>query len=129
MQDMASLAIIWSGVFFSYYFSEKTRLTAVLYFLAFGCLMVNFGFLPEDSSEFIRGFSEFGIILIMFALGFEEDTSNFIRGIKRSWGIAVFGALAPFAAAYCVAIYFFDDTRLSIMCALAMTATAVSHNG
>ncbi len=126
MQDMLSLAIIWSGVFFSYYFAEKTKLTAVLYFLAFGCLMVNFGILPETSSEFIRGFSELGIILIMFALGFEENTGNFIKGIKRSWGIALFGALAPFAAAYCVSIYFFEDVRIAIMCSLAMTATAVS---
>ncbi|NKB35179.1 MAG: cation:proton antiporter [Pseudomonadales bacterium] len=126
MHDMAFLAIIWSGVFLSYFLAHKTKLTPVLYFLAFGSTMVNLGVLPAESTEFIRGFSEMGIILIMFALGFEEDTSNFIQGVKRSWGIALFGALAPFSVAYFSTYYFWSDPRLSIMCGLAMTATAVS---
>lgn len=60
---------------------------------------------PETSHPIIRGFGEVGIIVIMFALGFEENTSNFIEGIKRSWGIALFGAIAPFVTAYSVAQY------------------------
>ena len=126
MHDMLFLAIIWGGVFLSYFFAEKTKLTPVLYFLAFGSITVNLGILPEESTEFIRGFAEIGIILIMFALGFEEDSSKFIKGIKRSWGIALFGALAPFVTAYGVIMYFWQDPRLAIICALAMTATAVS---
>lgn len=126
MQDMLFLAIIWAGVFLSYFLAERTKLTPVLFFLAFGSTMVNLGLLPLESSEFIRGFSEIGIILIMFALGFEEDTGHFVAGIKRSWGIALFGAIAPFALAYYVTLYFWADQRLSIMCGLAMTATAVS---
>jgi len=126
MEDIFFLAIIWSGVFLSYFMAHNTKLTPVLYFLAFGSLMVNIGILPEESTEFIRGFAEVGIILIMFALGFEEDTSNFVAGVKRSWGIALFGALAPFGVAYYVTLYFWQDPNLSIMCGLAMTATAVS---
>ncbi len=127
MQDMLFLALIWGGgVFLSCFLADRTKLTPVLYFLAFGSLMVNLGLLPQESSEFIRGFSELGIILIMFALGFEEDTEFFIASIKRSWGIALFGAIAPFALAYYVTLYFWNEPRLSIMCGLAMTATAVS---
>lgn len=126
MHDMYFLAVIWSGVFLSSFLAHKTKLTPVLYFLAFGSAMVNLGILPQESTEFIRGFAEIGIILIMFALGFEEDTGNFIQGIKRSWGIALFGALAPFGVAYYVSLYYWQDPRLSIMCGLAMTATAVS---
>jgi len=126
MHDMLFLAIIWIGVFLSYFLAEKTKLTPVLYFLAFGSTMVNLGILPVESTEFITGFAEIGIILIMFALGFEEDTSKFIKGIKRSWGIALFGALAPFATAYLVIMYFWQDGRIALICALAMTATAVS---
>ncbi len=126
MHDMLFLTIIWSGVYLSHYLAGKTKLTPVLYFLAFGSTMVNIGVLPEQGSEFIRGFSEIGIILIMFALGFEEDTQRFIKGIKRSWGIALFGALAPFAAAYSLTLYFWQDSKLAMMCGLAMTATAVS---
>lgn len=126
MHDMFYLAIIWAGVMVSYFIAQKTKLTPVLYFLAFGSLMVNIGVLPEQSTEFIRGFSEIGIILIMFALGFEEDSNHFVQGIKRSWGIALFGALAPFAVAYYVSLYFWQDQKLAIFCGLAMTATAVS---
>ena len=106
--------------------ATKTRLTSVLYFLAFGAIMVNIGVLPQESTPFIRGFADLGIVLIMFALGFEENTRNFVRSIKRSWGIAFFGAVAPFATAYMVADYFWGDTNISIMCGLTMTATAVS---
>jgi len=126
MDDMQYLVIIWAGVFISYNLANRTKLTPVLYFLAFGSLMVNIGVLPHESSEFIRGFAEIGIILIMFALGFEEDTVHFIKGIKRSWEIALFGALAPFALAYSVIIIFWGEQRLALICGLAMTATAVS---
>ena len=88
--------------------------------------MVNFGILPEVSDPFIRGFSEIGIIVIMFALGFEESGTNFLQSIKRSWGIALFGAIAPFITAYSVAHYYWQDTNIALMCGLTMTATAVS---
>ncbi|NOR20829.1 MAG: cation:proton antiporter [Xanthomonadales bacterium] len=120
------LAIMWTGVFFASLLAAKTKLTSVLYFLAFGAVMVNVGILPTETNEFIHGFAELGIVIIMFALGFEENTRNFIRSVKRSWGIALFGGLGPFIAAYFVADYFWNDTNISIMCGLTMTATAVS---
>jgi Kef-type K+ transport system membrane component KefB len=62
----------------------------------------------------------------MFALGFEESTNNFIGSLKKSWGIALFGALGPFAITYLITDHFWNDSDISLMCALAMTATAVS---
>jgi len=88
--------------------------------------MVNFGLIPPVSDEFISGLAALGIILIMFALGFEENTDNFLSSIKKSWGIAFFGAVAPFITAYLLADYFWNDTNISLMCGLTMTATAVS---
>lgn len=126
MDAFLHLAIIWGSVYAAIFLADKTRLTPVLYYLAMGALLVNFNILPHEPEEFIRDFAEFGIILIMFALGFEENTSNFIKSVKRSWGIALFGAIAPFTYAYLVADYFWNDTNLAIMCGLAMTATAVS---
>lgn len=127
MQDpLFELAIMWIGVFFASLLASKTKLTSVLYFLAFGALMVNVGILPTETNEFIHGFAELGIVIIMFALGFEENTRSFIRSIKRSWGIALFGAVGPFVAAYFVADYFWHDINISVMCGLTMTATAVS---
>jgi Kef-type K+ transport system membrane component KefB len=88
--------------------------------------MVNIGILPVETSPFIEGLSNIGIIIIMFALGFEENSSKFVQGIKRSWGIALFGAIAPFLVAYCTAMYFWGDVKVALMCGLAMTMTAVS---
>jgi Kef-type K+ transport system membrane component KefB len=50
LDPLKQLAIIWCGVFVAGVLANKTRLTSVLYFLAFGALMVNIGVLPEKSS-------------------------------------------------------------------------------
>jgi len=126
MHDLAILAIIWASVFVAAFLAHKTRLTSVLWFLFCGTLLVNLDLIPREMPVFIEDFSELGIIIIMFALGFEEDTDNFIGSIKRSWGIALFGALAPFTIAYFSALYFWNDANVALMCGLAMTATAVS---
>ncbi len=126
MHDITILAIIWFSVFVASYLAHLTRLTPVLWYLFCGALLVNVGAVPEHMPEFIHNFSELGIIVIMFALGFEEETDNFIQGIKRSWGIALFGALVPFAVAYSATYYFWGDANMALLCGLAMTATAVS---
>ena len=126
MHDLAYLAIIWGGVLLSTWCAERARLTAVLFFLAFGSVMVNVGVLPQEATPFVEGFSNLGIVLIMFALGFEENPGQFVEGIKRAWGIALFGAIGPFLIAYLVALEFWGDSKLAMMSGLAMTATAVS---
>ena len=126
MHPLVHLALIWAGVFAAVVAAKKTRLTPVLFYLFIGFALVNVGVLPQQSGPFIREFAELGIIFIMFALGFEESTDNFIGSLKKSWGIALFGALGPFAVAYVITDYIWNDPAISLMCALAMTATAVS---
>jgi Kef-type K+ transport system membrane component KefB len=126
MHPLVHLALIWTGVFAAAVAAKKTRLTPVLFYLFIGFLLVNVGVLPKQSGPFIREFAELGIIFIMFALGFEESTDNFIGSLKKSWGIALFGALGPFAVAYVITDYIWNDSDIALMCALAMTATAVS---
>ena len=126
MHPLVHLALIWTGVFAAAVAAKKTRLTPVLFYLFIGFLLVNIGVLPKQSGPFIREFAELGIIFIMFALGFEESTDNFIGSLKKSWGVALFGALGPFAVAYVITDTIWNDPAISLMCALAMTATAVS---
>ena len=126
MHDIEILAIIWVSVFIAAFMAHITRLTPVLWYLFCGAILVNTGLLPEQMPDFILSFSELGIIIIMFALGFEEDSKNFVKSIKRSWGIAFFGAIVPFAVAYTATYYFWGDANMSLLCGLAMTATAVS---
>jgi len=91
MHDLAILATIWASVFVAAYLADKTRLPPVLWYLFCGTVLVNINILPQEMPIFITDFAELGIIIIMFALGFEEDTDNFLGSIKRSWGIAFFG--------------------------------------
>lgn len=126
MHDMVILAIIWSGVFLASVLADKTRLTPVLWYLAFGAILTNTGILPIEMPVFIVGLAELGIIVIMFSLGFEEETGNFLRSVKRSWGIAFFGALAPFCIAYGLTFWFWGNPNIALLCGLAMMATAVS---
>ena len=126
MDPLIHLTLIWISVYLSVLAAAATRMTPVLYFLCFGSLMVNFGLLPVESHPFIRGFAEIGLILIMLALGFEESPVRFVKTIKRSWGIALFGAIAPFCTAFTIAEYLWGDRSISMMCGLTMTATAVS---
>lgn len=126
MHDLQQLALIWTSVFIASWLAAKTKLTPVLYFLAAGCVMVNLGWLPRDNTPFIAGLSEVGLILIMFALGFEANPGHFLRSARRSWGIALFGALAPGIAAWSCAQYFWGDDKIALLCGLTMTATAVS---
>lgn len=125
MHHLSSLALIWITVLFATMVARWTRLTPVLWFLFFGALLANLGLMPH-ADGFIVGLSELGIIVIMFAIGFEEDTGHFIEGLKKSWGIAFFGALFPFLTAYFVADYIWGNINISLMCGLTMTATAVS---
>lgn len=126
MDSLAHLAIVWTAVYAAFVLARKTHLTPVLWYLAMGSLLVNTGLLPIEPDPFIRGLGEVGIVVIMFALGFEERTDNFIASIKKSWGIAFFGAVAPFLTAYLVADHFFQDRNIALMSGLTMTATAVS---
>lgn len=87
MESLIQLSLIWASVFIASLLA-KTRLTPVLWFLFVGACMVNLGILPHEPSEFVHGFAELGIIVIMFALGFEENSSQFMQSVKRSWGIA-----------------------------------------
>jgi Kef-type K+ transport system membrane component KefB len=126
MYDIGILAIIWSSVFVASLLAEKTRLTPVLWYLFFGSLLTNFGVIPVEMPVFIVDLAELGIIVIMFSLGFEEETGNFLRSIKRSWGIAFFGAIVPFCIAYGLTLWYWGEANMALLCGLAMTATAVS---
>ena len=74
---LAQLLVIWIGVFIAVYAAKATKLTPVLFYMAVGAVGVNTGILPHEAHPFIRGFAEIGIIVIMFALGFEESPVKF----------------------------------------------------
>ena len=126
MENLTHLTIIWVAVLAGSFLADKLKLTSVLFFIFLGALLTNTDMLPMEPTPFIAGLAEVGIVLIMFALGFEESASRFIKSIKFTWGIAFFGGLVPFIVAYNVTMFFWGSTSISLLSGLAMMATAVS---
>jgi Kef-type K+ transport system membrane component KefB len=118
------LFILFLTVFVSKITAKKTNTVDVLWFIIYGALLGNIGLFSGDHRlEFL---GEIGIVLVMFALGFEENLSNFLKGLKKAWGIAVIGAVFPFLAGYFSAKLFGFSVTSSLIWGLTMTATAVS---
>ncbi len=118
-------AIILAIVVLSKLLAKKTSSVDVLWLIVFGAIFANLGLIPSEN-ETLELIGEWGIVFIMFALGFDEDLSHFKEGLIRSWGIAVFGAIFPFFGAYYVAKLFGFSTNEAMLWGLTMTATAVS---
>ncbi len=118
-------AIILAIVVLSKLLAKKTSSVDVLWLIVFGAIFANLGLIPSEN-ETLELIGEWGIVFIMFALGFDEDLSHFKEGLIRSWGIAVFGAIFPFLGAYYVAKLFGFSTNEAMLWGLTMTATAVS---
>ena len=119
-----SMCFIFVGVYLSKYLSHKTNTVDVLWFIIIGAILGNFHLIEEN--EALEFLGDIGIILVMFALGFEEDAKAFVDGVKKAWGIAVIGAIFPFLAGYYTAIYFGFSQNSGLIWGLTMTATAVS---
>ena len=105
--------------------SQRTSTVDVLWLILFGSIGVNLGILPEHDA-ILEAIGEWGIVFVMFALGFDEDLNHFIQGLKRSFGIAVIGAVFPFLAGFYTAKLFGYDFNSQMIWGLTMTATAVS---
>lgn len=118
-------AIILFFVVLAKIVSQKTSTVDVLWLILFGSVGVNLGILPEHS-EVLEAIGDWGIVFVMFALGFDEDLNHFIQGLKRSFGIAVIGAVFPFFAGFYTAKLFGYDFNSQMIWGLTMTATAVS---
>lgn len=124
--DLLYLLLFWVASWLSAVLAEWTRLSPLLYYLMFGCILGNVELVHH--TPFLTSFSEFGIAVVFFALGLEENVEHFMEGIKKAWGIAFIGAGVPFCVGFgCSLIFWPDlDMKAAMMGGLAVTATAVS---
>ncbi len=118
-------ALILGIVVLAKLFSEKTRTVDVLWLIVLGAVFANLGILPSHN-EVLQYIGEWGIVFVMFALGFDEDLEHFKIGLQRSFGIAIIGAIFPFLAGYISAKVFGYSEGVAMLWGLTMTATAVS---
>ena len=118
-------AVILGIVVLAKILAHRTRTVDVLWLIVLGALFANLGILPERN-EVLEYIGEWGIVFVMFALGFDEDLEHFKLGLKRSMGIAIIGAIFPFLAGYLSAKLFGYAEGVALLWGLTMTATAVS---
>ena len=118
-------SLILGIVILSKALAKKTATVDVLWLIIFGSLFANLGLIPEHH-EVLEYIGEWGIVFIMFALGFDEDLEHFKNGLKRSLGIAIIGAIFPFLAGFLSAKLFGYSDSVALLWGLTMTATAVS---
>jgi len=118
-------SIILAIVVIAKIISAKTKTVDVLWLIIFGAIAVNIGILPHENL-ILEAIGDWGIVFVMFALGFEENVTNFMQGLKRSWGIAIIGAMFPFMAGYFTATISGYSFNVAMIWGLTMTATAVS---
>ena len=117
--------VILAIVLLAKFVARKSATVDVLWLIIFGALFANLGIIPEHH-EVLEYIGEWGIVFVMFALGFDEDISHFKEGLKRSLGIAIIGAIFPFLAGFISAKLFGYSDAVAMLWGLTMTATAVS---
>mmetsp|Transcript_88097 Transcript_88097/g.161631 ORF Transcript_88097/g.161631 Transcript_88097/m.161631 type:complete len:558 (-) Transcript_88097:14-1687(-) len=124
--DLLYLLFFWIATWLSVVLADFTRLSPLVYYLIFGCVLGNLEWVKH--TQFLTSFSEFSIAIVFFALGLEENVAHFMEGIKKAWGIASIGALVPFGCGFGCSLAFWPDLdiKAALMGGLAVTATAVS---
>lgn len=76
-------------------------------------------------NEVIETLAQIGIFFLMLHAGVETDPSEFFEALKKSFGVAVAGAIVPFCVSMGVALLFGYDLVSSIYVGMTMIATAV----
>ncbi|MDJ0893724.1 MAG: cation:proton antiporter [Alphaproteobacteria bacterium] len=78
-----------------------------------------------EPNELIEILAQMGIFFLMLHTGVETEPRQFFAALKVSLGVAVVGALVPFAVAFGVALAFGQSTTSAVFVGLTMSATAV----
>lgn len=76
-------------------------------------------------NEVIDVLAQLGIFFLMLHTGVETNPREFISALKKSFGIATIGALAPFLTAMSVALLFGFSINSALFIGITLTATAV----
>ncbi len=126
MHDIAlDLLILLAGIWLVAVTLRPLGLPTVMGELTIGVLVgpAVFGLIAPDDA--IQLLAEIGIFFLMFHAGVETQPHEFFDALKRSMGVAIVGAIVPFAVSFGLALAFGLDFVGATFVGLTMTATAV----
>lgn len=78
-----------------------------------------------EPNEVIEVLAQLGVFFLMLHTGVETNPRDFIKAVKKSFGIATIGALSPFLVSFSIALLFGYNMKTALFVGLALTATAV----
>lgn len=78
-----------------------------------------------EPNQIIHVLAQMGIFFLMLHTGVETRPRQFFDAVKMSIGVALVGALVPFAVATAIGLYFGLDAKSAVFLGLVFTATAV----
>lgn len=127
MEHLISVFLIVTlGVVLAKLIAEKTGIADVVWYLVAGFLITASAIMPESGIELVEIFSVFGVTILFFALGLEENIEGFMKGVKKAWLIALAGVILPFVSIYYVSANILDYTmQASIIFAMAFAPTSI----
>ena len=126
MHDIAfDLMILLAGVWLVAVTLRPLGLPTIMGELIVGVLLGPAVFGVIEPSEAITLLAELGVFFLMFHAGVETQPTEFFHALKRSLGVALVGAIVPFAVSFGVATAFGLDRVAAVFVGLTMTATAV----
>ena len=126
MHDISfDLLILLTGVWLVAVTLRPLGLPTIMGELIVGVLVGPAVFGLIEPSEAITLLAEIGIFFLMFHAGVETQPREFFDALKRSLGVALVGAIVPFAVSFGVATAFGLDPVAATFVGLTMTATAV----
>ena len=126
MHDVAiDLLILLLGIWLVAVTLRPLRLPTIMGELIVGVLVGPAVLGLIEPSEAITLLAEIGIFFLMFHAGVETQPLEFFDALKRSFGVALVGAIVPFGVSFGVATAFGLDPVGATFVGLTMTATAV----
>jgi Kef-type K+ transport system membrane component KefB/Trk K+ transport system NAD-binding subunit len=126
MHDVAlDLLILLLGIWLVAVTLRPLGLPTIMGELIVGVLVGPAVFGLIEPSEAITLLAEIGIFFLMFHAGVETQPLEFFDALKRSFGVALVGAIVPFGVSFGVATAFGLDPVGATFVGLTMTATAV----
>lgn len=78
-----------------------------------------------EPNAVIDTLAQMGIFFLMLHTGIDTRPRDFFPALKRSWGVALVGAIVPFSVSTGCALYFGLSWQTAIFIGLVLTATAV----